>query len=450
MSKVIHLKKGLNIRMKGKPNQKLAEASPTETYAINPPDFPGVVPKVVSKEGAEVKTGTVLFYDKNNPEIKFTSPTTGRVKAINRGERRRILEVVVEATGKEEFETFKQADPVTLKAEEIKELLLNSGMWPMLRRRPYNIVAKPNEAPAAIFISGFNTLPLGPDIDFLLKDQQENFQTGINALKKLTEGKIHLNLYDGKQHTAALTAAEGVEFNYFKGPHPAGEPGIQIHHISPINKGDIYWHIHPQDVAAIGRFFKEGRFIPERIVALSGSEVKEPQYYHTRIGAEISPMVKDNVLKDNVRYISGSVLYGTKIRPDGYIGYYHHHVAVIPEGNDRELFGWAKPGFDKFSLSRTFFSWLQPKREFVINTNLKGGRRSYVVTGEYEQVLPMDILPQQLIKSILIEDIDRMEQLGIYEIAEEDVALMEFVCTSKQPVQKLVREGIDLMIRELG
>ena len=452
MHEAIKLKKGLDVKLKGKPQKELTSVSMAQFYAIKPPDFANVVPKLISKPGNKVKAGTTLFYNKNQPEVKFTSPVSGTVSEVKRGERRRVLEVVIETNSQQEYETYETSDPTTLERDTVKELLLNSGLWPSIRQRPYNTIANPKDTPNAIFISGFNTRPLSPDLDYIVEGEDEAFQTGLNALAQLTDGPVHLSLNAEKEHSSVFTNAKGVNFHYFTGPHPAGEVGIQMHHISPVDKGDIYWHIHPQDIIALGRFFEKGIFDASRIIALTGPEVKNPKYFRTLIGAQISNIIQDNITQDNVRYVSGSVLSGTKIPADGYISYYDHHIAVLPEGNEPEMFGWLKPGLKKFSMSRTFLSsWLAPKdKKYAIDTNIKGGERPFVVTGEYEKVLPMDILPVQLLKAIIVQDIDKMEQLGIYEIAEEDLALCEFVCTSKQPVQKIVRDGINLMIQELG
>ena len=330
------------------------------------------------------------------------------------------------------------------------ENLLNSGLWPFIRQRPYDVVAKPESNPKAIFISAFDTAPLAPDYDFLVKGENEAFQTGIDALAKLTAGKINLGLNSSYPPSDVFTNAKGVELHYFKGPHPAGNAGIQIHHIDPINKGDIVWHIRPWEVSMIGKLFMQGQFDVSRIVALTGSEVENPRYFKTYHGGNIEPIVKGNIKSENVRYISGNVLTGSKISAKGFLGFYDSQITVIPEGNHYEFFGWIAPGFKEFSVAQSYPTWLMPKKQYSLHTNLNGGKRAFTFSGEYEKVLPMDILPVHLLKAILVEDIDLMENLGIYEIAEEDFALCEYVCVSKTEVQKILRQGFDLMIRELG
>lgn len=451
MSKVIKLKKGLDIRLKGEAERIIHQAELPDLFAVKPIDFPGLTPKLLVKPGDEVKAGSPLFFDKYKPEIVFTSPVSGKVEAVNRGERRKILEVLVKADQNIQYEEFGKLNPADAGREKVKELLLKSGAWPFIRQRPYAVVANPTDTPKSIFISGFDSAPLAPDYDYVLKDDQNLFQKGTDALRTLTDGKIHLNVRGDVAVAKVFSDTKGVEINKFIGPHPAGTIGTQIHHIDPINKGDIVWYVNVQDVVNIGKLFDHGRFDASRIVALTGAEVVKTGYYKTLMGASIEPLVKSNVTSGvHHRYISGNVLTGTKIPSNGFIGYYDSQLTVIEEGDKFEFFGWAAPGLNKFSASRTFFSWMQPKRKYKIDTNLGGGVRAYVMTGQYDKVVPMDILPVELVKSIIINDIDKMEQLGIYEVAEEDLALCEFVCTSKIEVQQIVREGIEVMIKELG
>ncbi len=450
MSKVIKIKKGLNIPLKGKAEKILNKVPDSDTYAIKPPDFKGIRPKTTVKIDQKVKAGGTLFYNKYNPDIKFTSPVSGTVVAINRGERRRILEVVVKADEKIEYETFQSGNPLEMDKQDIIRNLLESGLWPFILQRPYAVIANPKDEPKSIFVSGFDSAPLAPDYDFIMwNSNKEDFQTGINALSKLTSGKVHLNLNAEYPPADAFTQAQRVQVNKFKGPHPAGSAGVQIHHLDPVNKGEKVWYISALDVLTIGRLFKKGFFDASRIIALTGPEVKEPRYYRTYIGACIDTLIKDKISEKKNRIISGNVLTGSKIATENFLGYYDHQITVIPEGDEYEFMGWAKPGFNKFSHSRTYPSFLFPNKKYTLNTNYHGGPRAFVMSGEYESVLPMDILPVHLLKAILVEDIDRMEQLGIYEVAEEDLALCEFVCTSKTEVQTILREGIELMIKEL-
>ncbi len=450
MSDTIKIKKGLDIRLRGKAEKIFVKARQAELYAVKPPDFHGIIPKLTVKVGDKVKAGTILFFDKARPEVKFTSPVSGLVQLINRGERRRILEVIIKPDETTEYENFKKADPSSLSREEVITNLLESGLWPMVRQRPYNIIANPLETPKAIFISAFDTAPLGPDYDFMLKDMLQEFQTGINALIKLTDGKVHLNISGEYSTSTIFTQTKGVQLNKFTGPHPTGNVGVQIQRIDPINKGEVVWVIAPQDIAIMGRLFDKGHYDASRIVALAGSEVKNPKYFKTISGACILSIADNNINEGDQRFISGNVLTGTRVSQKSFLGFYDSQITVIPEGNHHEFMGWLLPGFKKFSLSRSFLSWLSKRKEYKIDTNIHGGERALMITGSFESVFPMDIFPMQLLKAIIIEDIDLMEKLGIYEVVEEDFALCEFVDTSKTNIQAIVRKGLDLMIKEMS
>lgn len=450
MSKVIKVKKGLDIQLVGEAEKILAKSEEPKTYALKPTDFHGLTPKLMVKVDQKVKKGTPLFFDKYRPEVVFVSPVSGVVSAVNRGDRRRILEVVVTPDGSNESETFTKADPSTLSKQELKKNLLGSGLWPFIRQRPYDVIANPEDEPKAIFISGFDTAPLAADYDFLLRGEEETFKTGVDALKKLTAGKVYLGVNGAFPVSSVYEKPEEIEITKFHGKHPAGNVGVQIHHVNPILKGDVIWYVKPTDVIQIGKFFLNGEIDFSRIVALTGAEVKEPRYYKTHIGATVQSLVQGKIKSQNVRYISGNVLTGSKVSKASYLGYYDTQITVIPEGNVYNFLGWAMPNLDKFSMSRTFFSWLTPKKKYSLNTNFNGGERAFVMSGEYEKVFPMEILPVQLLKSILAEDIEAMEKLGIYEVAPEDFALCEFVCTSKIESQSIVRKGLDLMIKEMS
>jgi Na+-transporting NADH:ubiquinone oxidoreductase subunit A len=450
MSRSIKLKKGFDIRIKGAAEKVLAAAPEPVMFGVKPVDFPGLTPKLNVKPGDEVQAGTPLFHDKLRPGIVFVSPVSGTVFSVERGDRRKILEVVVEKRGNEHI-NFGKSDLSVLSGDKIKEKLLASGLWPAIRQRPYHVIANPVDVPKSIFISGFDSAPLGPDYNFIMDNSPVlDFQTGINALSKLTNGKVNLVLNGTVNSSPALVNATGVEISYFSGPHPAGNTGVHIHHLDPVNKGEKVWTVNLQDVVAIGTLFNEGIYKPERLIALTGSEVLHPQYYKVLAGGSIGPVVRENVQTGNLRYISGNVLTGTKITSDGYLGFYDSQVTVIPEGDYYEFFGWAAPGAKKYSFSRTFLSSLLPASKFKLDTNLHGGERAFVMTGQYEKVFPMDIYPMQLLKAILAEDIDGMENLGIYEIAEEDFALCEFICPSKIEIQSIVRKGLDQMIKEMS
>lgn len=445
MSKTIKIKKGLDIKLKGKAELVTENAGPSETFAIKPSDFKGLIPKLAVKVGDEVKAGSPLFYDKNQPEISIAAPVSGLVTEINRGERRKILEVVIQSDNKLESIAFGADQLRVNQAENARQLLLKSGLWPFLIQRPFGIIARPGDQPRDIFISGFDSAPLAPEIDYQISEETGNFQKGIDLLTRLTNGKIYLGLREG----SVLSGTKGVEITYFSGPHPAGNVGIQLHHIKPINKGEVVWTISPMAVVFIGRLLNTGRLDFSKTVALTGSEVKRPMYYRTVTGSEIKTLVEEKTLQTHTeRIISGHVLTGTTIEPDGYLGYYDNQVTVIPEGNEIEPFGWAAPGLDKYSPTSTFLSKLLPKKQYVLNANYHGGERAFVVSGQYEKVLPMNILPVYLLKSILVNDFDKMEQLGIYEVIEEDLALCEYVCTSKIEVQDIIRQGINTVIKE--
>ena len=449
MSKVIKLKKGLDIKLNGEADKVVQTLGAGSRYALKPTDFRALTPKLAVKVGDEVKAGDALFTDKMRPEVKFTSPVSGTVEEIKRGERRKLLEIIVKSDGENRFRDFGKADVNRLSREEIVSRMQESGVWPMVKQRPYDIVANPESQPKAVFVSAFDSAPLAPDYDVALNGQEQALQAGIDCLKKLSGKDINLNLPADMSQASVFTKLKNVEINYFSGPHPAGNVGVQINHLNPINKGEIVWTVNVQDVAIIGRLFTEGRFDAQKVIALAGSEVTRPMYYHCTLGASIAE-ITNGKLKGNVeeRIISGNVLTGTRVEKDGFLGYYDNLVTVIPEGNHYEFLGWAAPGFNKFSASKLFPSFLCPKKRYTLDTNFHGERRAFVVTGQYEKVLPMDIYPVYLLKAILAQDIDQMEQLGIYEVAPEDFALCEFVCTSKIPVQKIVSEGIELMMRE--
>jgi Na+-transporting NADH:ubiquinone oxidoreductase subunit A len=450
MTASVKLKRGFDIRLNGEAEKVISVAGDSLFHAVKPGDFPGLIPRLNVKTGDKVLAGTSLFHDKANPEILYTSPVSGKVIAINRGERRTLLEVIVEKEG-DEYLNFGKADPAQSSRELIKKVLMISGLWPVIRQRPYHIVADPADLPKAIFISGFDSSPLAPDYNFIIENSSADlFRTGINALSKLTDGKVNLILRGNDNSSELLKNISTADVAYFSGPHPSGNVGVHIHHLNPINKGEVVWFVNLQDVITIGRLFEKGVYMPDLLVALTGSGVSNPQYFKFRKGAEITGIVQGRIKPGNQRYISGNVLTGTKIGPDGFLGFYDSQISVIPEGNYYEFFGWAKPGLNKFSFYGAFLSKLLPKKKYDLDTNLHGEERAFVITGKYEQVVPMDIFPMQLLKAILAEDIETMENLGIYEVAEEDFALCEVICPSKIEIQSIVRKGINLMIREMS
>lgn len=450
MADTITIKQGLDINLLGDAEKVITEVD-AGMYAIKPIDFIGVFPKVVVQEGDKVKAGSQLCFDKYRDNIWFTSPVSGTVKEVRRGAKRVLLEIIIEPDAQQQYEDFGKAAPNNLDRDQVLDKMLKSGVWPVIRQRPYTVIANPDDNPKAIFVSAFDTSPLAPDYNFIVEGQAEAFQTGLDALKKLTTGKIHLNLKGNGDNSSVFTNAKNVQINYFSGPHPAGNVGTQINKLDPVNKGEVVWHLRPQEVITIGRLFLEGRYNSERIIALAGSEVVKPMYIKTRIGASIKEIIKDNLKDGKLRFISGNPLTGKKIDKNGFISFYDSQLTVLPEGDYYEMFGWVLPGFGKFSFSRTFFSWLHPKdKKYRMDTNFHGGPRAFVITGEMEKVFPFDIYPMQLLKAIMIEDIDAMENLGIYEVDEEDFALIEFIDTSKTEAQYIVRKGLDIMRKEMS
>jgi Na+-transporting NADH:ubiquinone oxidoreductase subunit A len=441
---VITLNRGHDIHIKGKATQKVDKLD-SSTYAVKPVSFPGMspIPKLTISEGDEVKAGDPVLYDRKRPDIMYTAPVSGEFVKLKRGDKRKILEVVFLADKELKYKDFGKANPNELDQETNKNGMLESRTWPLLKQHPYGIVPAPGDEPKMIYISCFNTAPLAPDHDFMLRGKEQEFQAGVDALHKLTSGGVHLGLNNRKEHEPVFMDATNVTRHWFEGPHPAGNPGVQIHHINPIRKGDVVWTITPQDVVILGRLFTEGRYNAEKMVALCGSEVKKPQYFSTIQGASIENMVKENLTDEHVRYISGDVLTGSKIHSTGHLGFFDEMATVIREGDEEELFGWLMPSYPRPSVSPTFLSYFFQGEELEVNTNQHGEERPFVVTGLYEQLLPMDIYPMELLKAIIVEDFEKMEGLGIYEIIEEDLALCEFACPSKTRMQSIVRQGLD-------
>lgn len=452
MGKFIRLKKGFDINLAGKAALAIAQSDQPDTFVIKPTDFQGIyMPKVVVKEGDTVKAGSILFHDKKNEQIAFTAPVSGEIVEVKRGEKRKLLEIKILADKNVEYLSFPKysvSELTSIGRDKIIEQLLSSGVWVNLVQRPFGIVADPKETPKSIFISGFDSHPLAPDYNFIFKGQENFFQAGLDVLKKLTTGAVNLSVHSEREIGGIFSQAKGVELNKFSGPHPSGCVGVQIHHIDPIGKADVVWTINPYGVIQIGKLFLNGVYDASKIIALAGSEVKTPQYYKTYTGASVKKFLADNLKQDNVRVVSGNVLTGTSIGKEGHIGFHDQLISVIPEGNHYEFLGWITPSAGKLSFSRAFglFSFLNYKKEYILDSNTKGEPRAFVQTGVFEQVTPMDILPTFLLKAIIAEDFDEMEELGIYEVIEEDLALCEFVDVSKHNVQDLVREGIDLMM----
>jgi Na+-transporting NADH:ubiquinone oxidoreductase subunit A len=450
MSNDIKIKKGLNIKLKGEADKTVEQAIISNFCTIRPEDFHSITPKLVAKEGSKVKAGEPIFYSKTHEAIKFVSPVSGTVIEVLRGPKRRVDAVKIQAD-KEQTYVEHGAFNLDSKPEVIKAHLLASGCWPFIKQRPYDVIANPEKSPKAIFISGYATAPLAADLDFTLQGKEAQLQAAVSALGKLTDGDVHVSV--GSNSNSPFANLSGITLHKVSGPHPAGNVGTQINKINPVNKGEVVWTISAQDLVIIGELLLTGKFNAERVVALVGSSVKKPRYFKTKIGSEVATMIYDNgVEKDgNDRIISGNVLSGKQVKPDGSLDYYSNIISVIPEGDDYEFFGWNKPVFNKISTSRALtFSWLNPNKKYDLNTNTNGEHRAFVVTGNYEEVFPLDIYPMQILKACMYKDLDEMEVLGMYEVAPEDFALTEFVCVSKQPHQKIIREGLDLMLKEIG
>ena len=448
MANVIKIKKGLDINLKGKASEVLLNGGKSETYAIVPDFYSGVLPKVVAKVGDKVKAGSVLMIDKNRPEIKFVSPVSGEVTAVNRGAKRKVLSIVVTPDAQIEYEEFGKKNVASLKGDEVKEAMLNAGMWPFVMQRPYDIVATPGETPRDIFVSAFYSAPLAPDFNYLVKGQEADFQTGLDALAKLTTGKVYVGIRKG----SAVQQVKGVELVEIEGPHPAANASVLINHTKPINKGETVWTVDPANVIIIGRLFNKGIADFSRKVVITGSETKEQGYVQAISGCTIKSLVGGRVATDaHVRIISGNVLTGTKVSMEDYLGAYDNQITVIPEGDEtHEFLGFAMPRTDQYSMSHSYFSWLMGKKEYVLDARIKGGKRAMIMSNEYDKVFPLDIYPEYLLKAIIAFDIDKMENLGIYEVAPEDFALCEFVDTCKIELQKIVRDGLTLLYKEMN
>jgi Na+-transporting NADH:ubiquinone oxidoreductase subunit A len=458
MSNHIRLRRGLNIPLKGNALNQITKTISSDILAVKPADFKSLNPKLLVKEGDAVKAGTPVMADKKNLEIVFCSPTSGIVTQIVRGEKRKLLEIRIKSDSKNEYRHIPTPNFRSASRKELIDTLLTSGLWPTIKQRPYGIIPNPEIEPKAIFISGFDSSPLAPDADFALKAEYEAVQIGIDILNMLTKGGIHLSLHAQNYASSPFHKLEKVINHSFDGPHPAGNVGVQIHNIDPVNKGEVIWTVDLYSVAAIGKLFTKGIYDVRKLIAITGPRVKRPSYVECLPGMCMTDIKEYALTKGEtkiekmpIRYVSGNVLTGDNVGPYGYLGFYHNQVTLLSEGNYHEMFGWIKPfRHNKFSFSHSYFSWLSPKKRYSMDTNLNGGERAFVMTGVYEKVLPMDIYPMHLFKAILAEDIDKMEALGIYEIIEEDVALCEYVCPSKTDIQEIVSKGIELMIKEMS
>ena len=449
MSKDIRIKKGLDIKLVGEALQTTNELPVKGMFALKPQDFHGIIPKLIVKEGAEVKAGESVFYSKSDDRILFPSPVSGKVTEIIRGAKRKIVSIKIAADGKQSFKDFGKQDPDNLSVEEVKNHLLKTGCWPFIKQRPYDVIADPNQTPKSIFVSAYASSPLAANFDYTLAGKEKELQAALTAISKLTAGSVHVSV--GKGSNSPFSELKNIELHKVSGPHPIGNVSTQISQIDPLNKGEVVWVINPHDLLIVGELLITGKFNFTRTLALTGSQFQNPSYVSVVAGASISNVVANNIINDHTRIISGNVLSGTQVSEDDFLGYYDNQITAIPEGNDYEFFGWNKPVFNKISPSRALtFSWLTPNKKYDLNTNTNGEHRAFVVTGSYENVFPLDIYPLQFLKACMYQDLDEMENLGGYEVAPEDFALTEFICVSKQPHQKIVREGLDLMKEELG
>lgn len=447
------LTKGHDINLAGGTQSDDIEKVQVTRFALKPTDFHGMspIPKVEVEVGQEVKAGDVLFYDKKRPEIKYCSPVSGEIVDVKRGEKRSIAEVIILADKEINYKIAQAPDINASSREDIVNFMAENGLWPLINERPFDVVPDLQTVPVNIFVSTFDTAPLAPDNNVIVQGKGAAFQTGLNVLAKLTSGKVHLGL-DARGDAApssVFTGALGVEKHWFAGAHPAGNVGVHIHHVAPIKGLDKVWTVTVQEVITIGTMFLTGKFHAERIVALTGAELSTPKYVSTFQGASVGDLLAHNVAGDNIRIVSGDVLSGKQVSADGFLGYRDDQVTVLAEGNDYELFGWLLPITPRPSLSGTIPSYGGQDYQFEANTNTHGEKRAFVVSGQYEEVLPMDIYPQHLMKAIITGDIEKMEGLGITELTEEDVALCEFACTSKNPLQSLLRQGLENLKEQL-
>lgn len=447
MANVIKLHKGLNINLKGKAKDEKVVIRSSYEFALSPSDFPGIIPRVAVKEGDHILAGEALFYNKNYPEVKYASPVSGIVSAIVRGERRKVLFVKIKADEKQEFHDYGKANPNSLNAEQIKEKLLEAGLFGYINQLPYAVSTLPSTQPKGIFVSALRDMPLAADFEIELNGNEQAFKTGLNALSRIAP--VHLGV-GAKQTSETLTNVENIDLNVFDGPCPAGNVGVQINHISPINKNEVVWTVDPSAVIFIGRLFLTGKVDLTRTIAIAGSMVKNPAYSEVLVGTRIKELLDGRLnATEHIRIINGNPLTGHKDSMEGYLGAHTSEVTVIPEGDDAdEILGWIMPRTKQFSVNRSYFSWFTPHKSYDLDARIKGGERHIIMSGEYDKVLPMDIYAEYLIKAIISGDIDKQEQLGIYEVAPEDFAVAEFVDSSKLPLQKIVREGLDTLRKE--
>ncbi len=451
MSQTIRIKRGKDIHLVGEAKTSISEYNAPDVVALKPTDVVGLNPKLLLKEGAPVKAGTPLFHEKTNDRIVFPSPVSGVVSEIVRGAKRKILEIRVKNDGVGTAEDYGMSDPAAMNREQVIDKMLTGGVWPLMRQRPFSTIASPTDVPKGIYISCFDSAPLAPDMDLMIQGQEEAFKAGVEVLRKISNDKVHLNI--GGQGGTFFSGVSGVTVNRFEGPHPASNVGVQVHHLDPINRGEKIWYTYPQEVVIIGRLFLSGAYDGRRKVALTGSMAKDRGYQTVMTGTPLAPILNGRLEEGSKRIISGNVLTGSKVTEEGFLGYYDNQITVIPEGDQHKFLltdGWLSPGLNRFSMSRAYPSWLMGKKKYNLDTNLNGEVRSFVMTGQLEKVFPFDIYPMQLIKAIMVNDIDNMEKMGVYEVDAEDFALCEVACTSKIDIQNVVREGMERLRAELS
>lgn len=447
MANVIKLRKGLNIHLKGTAAETKRVVGACTEYVVRPDTFEGVVPKLVIHEGDRVEVGDALFVDKNRPEVRFASPVSGMVKAVERGERRKILGIKLQADELQAFHDFGKRDVTSLSADEVKNALLEAGLFGYIYQLPYAVSADPQATPKAIFVSALRDMPLAGNFEYELQGNERDFQTGLTALSKMANTYLGI----GKNQKAdALVNAKDVKVTVFDGPCPAGNVGVQVNYISPVNKGEVVWTVDPTFVIFFGRLFNTGKVNLLRTIALGGSAMASPMYVDALVGTPFAVVLKDALVRqEDVRLINGNPLTGTMSSLEDSVGVKTSEITAIPEGAEaNEMFGWIMPRTNQFSTSRSYFSWFMGKKEYDLDARVKGGERHIIMSGEYDSVLPMDIYGEFLIKAIIAGDIDKMEQLGIYEVSPEDFALAEFVDSSKLELQRIVRQGLNMLRKE--
>ncbi len=445
MANVIKLRKGLNIHLQGKAEERLIELKSNGQFALVPDDFEGVTPKVFVKEGDKVKAGDALFVNKQYPEVKFASPVSGTVREVVRGERRKVLCIKVEADKEQQFTDYGKKDVNKMDGQQVVDALLEAGIFGYINQLPYAVSTNPSVMPRAIFVSALRDKPLAADFEYEVKGQEADFQIGLTALSKIAKTYLGCGVHSSFENY------RDVEVNVFDGKCPAGNVGVQVNNIDPVNKGEVVWTIgDPTVVLFIGRLFNTGKVNLCRRVALCGSEITNPAYVDMLVGEELSTLLSNSYdASKSVRIINGNVLTGRPTTKEGFLGAHTSEITVIPEGNDAdEMLGWILPRFKQFSVNRSYFSWLCGKKDYALDARVKGGERHMIMSGEYDKVLPMDIYGEYLIKAIISGDIDRQEALGIYEVAPEDFALAEFVDSSKLELQRIVREGLNILRKE--